>query len=174
VTDVKPGQQLDVRGSVLVAQVQLVLNLKQARFWLRHVLKLLFLFNVVFLRVFSNYDEELRWDKNFLTKTLVPQSQCSLKENFRSKNYTLKETFWVIFLSNDCHCNSESKNYYITSQNCMYFTRENFQNLRQKRKWALWMRHRVSRQIVISCNECLSPCKLPHVNKKRGKSKKNI
>jgi hypothetical protein len=48
-------------------------------------------------------------------------------------------------LFNICHCNSGlvviSKNYNIASQNCMYFTRENSQNLRQKCKWALWMWH---------------------------------
>jgi hypothetical protein len=42
----------------------------------------------------------------------VPHSQCSLRENpkffqnFRSKNNTLKEKFWLIFLFNICHCNS--------------------------------------------------------------------
>jgi hypothetical protein len=71
----------------------------------------------------------------------VPHSQCSLWENpkllqyFWSKNNTLQGNFWLIFLFNICHCNSgvafKSKNYYIASQNCMYFTRENFQNLSQ-------------------------------------------
>jgi hypothetical protein len=46
-----------------------------------------------------------------------------------------------------CHCNSgmsfKSKIYYITPQNCMYFIKENSPNLRQKRKWALWIRHLV-------------------------------
>jgi hypothetical protein len=42
---------------------------------------------------------------------LVPHSQCSYREipkflqNFRSKNYTLKENFCLIFLVNICHCN---------------------------------------------------------------------
>jgi hypothetical protein len=60
---------------------------------------------------------------------LVPHSQCSLKENpkfyqnLRSKNHTLKEKFWLIFLFNICHCNSglalKSKNHYIAEQSCM-------------------------------------------------------
>jgi hypothetical protein len=66
-------------------------------------------------------------------------------QNFRSKNNSLKENSWLIFLFNIYHCNSglafKSKDYYITSQNWMYFIMENSQNLWQKRKWALWMRH---------------------------------
>jgi hypothetical protein len=38
----------------------------------------------------------------------------------------------------------KSKIHYITSQNCMYFIRENSQNIHQKRKWALWMRHQIA------------------------------
>jgi hypothetical protein len=82
---------------------------------------------------------------------LVPHSQCSLRENpkflqnFKSKNYILKSNFSLIFLFTISHCNSglafQSKNYYITSQNCMYFKWEKSQNLRRKCKWALWMRH---------------------------------
>ncbi len=84
---------------------------------------------------------------------LVPHSQCSLKENpkflqnFRSKNNTLKENFWQIFLFYICHCNSglafKSKNYFIVAQNCMYFIGENSPKLHQKCKWALWMRHQL-------------------------------
>jgi hypothetical protein len=76
---------------------------------------------------------------------LVPLSQCSLRENpkflqnFRPKNGTLGENFQLKkFLFNICHFNSgltfKNKNYYITSQNCVCFIRENFQNLCQKRK----------------------------------------
>ncbi len=84
----------------------------------------------------------------------VPHSQCLLKENpkffrnFRSKNSTLKANFWPNFLFNICHYNQglafKSKNYFIAAQNCMYFIGENSQKLRQKRKWALWMRHQSS------------------------------
>jgi hypothetical protein len=35
----------------------------------------------------------------------------------------------------------KSKKYFLISQNCVYYIRENFQNLRQKCKWALWMRY---------------------------------
>jgi hypothetical protein len=46
-------------------------------------------------------------------------------------------------LFNICHCDSglafTSKNYYIASQNCVYFIRENSPNSHQKHKWALWM-----------------------------------
>jgi hypothetical protein len=87
----------------------------------------------------------------FLNSYQVPHSQCSLKDNpkflqnFRSNNNTFKANFLQIFLFIICHCNSglafKSKIYYIASQNCMHFNRENFQNLRQKHKWALWMRH---------------------------------
>jgi hypothetical protein len=82
---------------------------------------------------------------------LVPHSQCSLRENpkflqnFRTKNNTLKGIFWLIFLFNISHCNSglafKSKNYFIAAQNCVYFIKENSQKLRQKCKWAWWMRH---------------------------------
>jgi hypothetical protein len=82
---------------------------------------------------------------------LVPHSQCSLWKNpkfwkkFKCKNYTLKENFWLIFLFVVCYCNSglafKGKNFYIASQNCMHFIKENSQNLRQRYKWALWMRH---------------------------------
>jgi hypothetical protein len=81
---------------------------------------------------------------------MLPHSQCTLRENpkfsqnFRSKNSTLREKFWLLFLFNFSHCISglafTSKNYYIAAQNCMYFIRENSQKLCQKRKWALWMR----------------------------------
>jgi hypothetical protein len=84
---------------------------------------------------------------------LVPHSQCSLRENpeflqkFRLKNNSLKENFWLIFLFHICHYNLGMaflyKNYYIASQNCVYFIRDNSQSLRQKRKRALWMRHLV-------------------------------
>jgi hypothetical protein len=101
------------------------------------------------------------------TKVQVPNSQCSLKENpkilqnFRSKNNTLKENFWPIFLCNICHCNSslafKSKNYYITSQNCMHFIRENSQNLCQNCKWALWIRHQTFfHWISQSAKKCTS------------------
>jgi hypothetical protein len=47
-------------------------------------------------------------------------------------------------LFNICHFISgltfKSKNSYITSQNCVYFVRENYQKLSQKRKWAFWIR----------------------------------
>jgi hypothetical protein len=57
-------------------------------------------------------------------------------------NFFLTKSFVYI-----CHHNSglafKQKYYYITLQNFMLFIRENSQNLRQKRKWALWMRHLV-------------------------------
>jgi hypothetical protein len=66
-------------------------------------------------------------------------------QNFKSQNNTLKENYWLIFLFDICHCNAflafKSKDYYSASQNCVYFIRKNFQNLYQKCKWALWMRH---------------------------------
>jgi hypothetical protein len=39
-----------------------------------------------------------------------------------------------------------SKNNYFITHNCIYYVKENFQNLCQKRKWALWMRH------LVVCN----------------------
>jgi hypothetical protein len=70
-----------------------------------------------------------------------PHSQCPLKENskfmqnFKTKNNTLIEIFWLIFLFNICHCNSglllKLKNYYTGRQNRMYFSKENSQNLHQ-------------------------------------------
>jgi hypothetical protein len=75
-------------------------------------------------------------------------------QNFRSKNNILKENIWLTFLFNICHYNSglklKIKNYYITSQNFMYFIRENSQNLCQKRKWALWMRHLSQKSINLT------------------------
>jgi hypothetical protein len=79
----------------------------------------------------------------------VPHSQCSLRENskflqnFRSKNNTLKETFWLIFCLISAIVTGlgfKSKNYFIAAQNCKYIIRENSQKLRQKCKWVLWMR----------------------------------
>ncbi len=50
-----------------------------------------------------------------------------------------------MFLFDVSHCNSglafKSKNYNITSQNHVYFIRENFQNLFQKPNRALWIKH---------------------------------
>jgi hypothetical protein len=73
----------------------------------------------------------------------VAHSQCSLRENpkllqnFRPENNTIRDTFLLICVFNVYHFNSglvfKNKNYSITSQNCVYFKRENFQNLRQKR-----------------------------------------
>jgi hypothetical protein len=84
----------------------------------------------------------------------VLHSQCSLRENTKiwkilvSKNNTIKANFSLIFLFTICHCHSGlaflSKNHYITSQKCMYFKKENSQNLRQKPKGALWVRHQMS------------------------------
>jgi hypothetical protein len=83
----------------------------------------------------------------------VRHSKCSLKENpkffqnLRSKNNTLREHFWLIFLSDIAYCNAGLAFIVksITSQNCIYFIRGNSQNLPQQRKWALWMRHLVCR-----------------------------
>ncbi len=93
-------------------------------------------------------------------KQQVPHSQCSLRENpkflrnFSSKNNTLIEKFWLIYLFNICLCNSglafRSKNYNIAEQNCTYFVCENSQKLRQKRKRALWMRHLTSKVKILS------------------------
>jgi hypothetical protein len=68
----------------------------------------------------------------------VPHSQCSLRENLKFlqnlnlKNNLLRANFYLIFLLNICYGNSglafKGENYYITSQNCMYFIRENSQN----------------------------------------------
>jgi hypothetical protein len=102
--------------------------------------------------------KKAKWAKDWRLKKAdvdlreqVPHSQWSLKENLnflqnlKSKNNTVWENFWLIFLFNVCHCNSglafKSKNYYIAAQNCKHFIRENTQKIRQKHKWALWMRH---------------------------------
>jgi hypothetical protein len=65
--------------------------------------------------------------------------------NFLDKKITHFKKIWLLFLLNICYCNSglafKSKSYYIAEQNFMYFITENSQKLRQKRKWALWMRH---------------------------------
>jgi hypothetical protein len=84
---------------------------------------------------------------------VVPHSQCSLRENpkflqnFRSKNNSLKEILWLLFLFNICHSNSglafKSINYCIAAQNCCYLIGENSPKLCQKRIWALWMRHMI-------------------------------
>jgi hypothetical protein len=78
-----------------------------------------------------------------LSRFHVPYSQFSLLSRFHVpylqfsllQNNTFEEDFWLIFLFNICHCNSgltfKSKNYPNTSQNCMYFLRENSQNLHQ-------------------------------------------
>jgi hypothetical protein len=77
-------------------------------------------------------------------KALVPHSQFSLRENhkllpnFRHKNNTLNVNFQKIFVFNICLCNYglalKGKNYLITTQICVYFIRENFENLRQEHK----------------------------------------
>ncbi len=43
---------------------------------------------------------------------------------------------------------SKKKNFYTTTQNCVYFLKNNFQNLCQKHKWALWMRYKVLAAIL--------------------------
>jgi hypothetical protein len=94
--------------------------------------------------------------KIYVKKAQVPHSQCSLRENpkflqnLRSKNNTLKATFWLIFLLNICHCNSglalKCKNYYITSQNCMFLIRENshtyVRNTSELCEWGTWILYR--------------------------------
>jgi hypothetical protein len=85
--------------------------------------------------------------------------KCSLRENskflqnFILKNNTLKENYWMKFFFDICHCNSglafKSKNYYIFSQNCVFFIRENSQNLPRKCKWALWIRHLISYDVIL-------------------------
>jgi hypothetical protein len=87
-------------------------------------------------------------------------SQCSLKENpkflqnFKTKNCTLKGNFWLIFSFNIYNCipgpTFKSKNYCFISQNYVHYISENFQNLRPKRKLALWMRHLI--HYLISCS----------------------
>jgi hypothetical protein len=73
----------------------------------------------------------------------------SFLQNYRSKNKFLTNIF-----VNVCQCKAglafKSKNYYIVSQNCMYFMRENSPKLRQKRKWALWMGRRDDLEIFYS------------------------
>ncbi len=74
----------------------------------------------------------------------VPHSQSSLRENpnflqnFRHKNNMIKAHFGLIFLVNICLCNYglalKGKIYYITTQSCVYFIKENSENLRQERK----------------------------------------
>jgi hypothetical protein len=45
----------------------------------------------------------------------------------------------------DCRSRSSSNaGRFNRPQNCVYFKRNFFQKLSQKRKWALWMRHRLS------------------------------
>jgi hypothetical protein len=117
------------------------------------------LFNIILKRFLRLWDWPWVWVD--LLTNLVPHSQCSLRENpkflqnFRSKNNTLKEKIWLEFLFNVCHYNSglsfKIKNYYINSQNCMYFIKENCQNLRLKRKWGLWMRHPTFSQLSHRC-----------------------
>jgi hypothetical protein len=71
-------------------------------------------------------------------------------------------------LFNICNCNSglvyKSKNYYITAQNRMYFTRETSQKLRQKRKWALWLRHLVLMRANYQCKRKINLDQSPHLD----------
>jgi hypothetical protein len=76
-----------------------------------------------------------------LLKDPGPHSQCSNRENpkflpnFRHKNNTFKVYFQLIFVFNICLCNYglalKGKNCWITTQICVYFIREKFENLRQ-------------------------------------------
>jgi hypothetical protein len=56
-----------------------------------------------------------------------------------------KEKIWLIFCLISAIViqawRSKVKKYYIAAQNCVYFIRKNSLKLRQKSKWALWMRH---------------------------------
>ena len=96
---------------------------------------------------------------NFLFWNTVegPHSQCSLMkipnylqnfrlqnmQNFWLQNNIQKRHFQVIFSFHVCLCNLglalKSKNWNFITLNWVYFIRENFQNLCQMRKWALWI-----------------------------------
>ena len=84
----------------------------------------------------------------FLCRSIVDFYSNAVLFNTPSKNNTFLENFWLIFLFNICYCNSglafKSKNYCIATKSCVYFLRENFKNLFQKFKWALWIRHQIS------------------------------
>ena len=85
--------------------------------------------------------------KEFYNKDLVPHSQCSLRENTkflqksRPKNNTLTESVCHIFSFNIHHgslgLTFKSKKLLFMSQNCVYYLRENFQNVCQKCRLAL-------------------------------------
>jgi hypothetical protein len=103
---------------------------------------------------------------------LVPQLQCSPRENFRPKTHTLKGSVWLVFSINIYCCiigmTFKSKNNYFISRNCVYKVSKNFQILCQKYKWALWMRQLVLAilligklnwfgyfEIIVACPNCL-------------------
>ena len=87
------------------------------------------------------------------SRCLIPATHLGFCKTLGLKNNTTIK-FWLIFLINICYGNSDlafkSEKYYITSQNCVYFIRENFQYLRQNCKWVLCMRHQVSKELCFS------------------------
>jgi hypothetical protein len=95
--------------------------------------------------------KHLSWPIWGQLKGLVPHSECSLKENprflqnFRPKNSTLRGNVLLLFSYNIYHSilglTFKGKKNCFMSQNCVHFLRENFQNVRQNCKEALWMRH---------------------------------